>query len=153
MYAINNKEAVKSLVESAKDVQTKMNSSAMLNNEVIENIFSNDLPIFDNIAVKDLKDLEACIVMYNKNDLTEELDDIIRIYKTIPDICNKKSATVRITFEYYNKVFYLVADANAQELMEDQIDSKIVTDYKRIQKLCETHDVEFKNQTFNQFVT
>ena len=49
MYAINNKEAVKSLVESAKDVQTKMNSSAMLNIEVIENIFSNDLPIFDSL--------------------------------------------------------------------------------------------------------
>ena len=153
MYAINNKGAVKSLVESAKDVQTKMNSSAMLNNEVIENIFSNDLPIFDNIPVKDLKDLEACIVMYNKNDLTEELDDIMRIYKTIPDIRNKKSATIRITFEYDNKLIYLVADANAQELMEDQIDSKIITDYKRIQKLCETHDIEFKNQSFNQLIT
>ena len=82
--------------------------------------------------------------MYNKNDLTEELDDIIRIYKTIPDIRNKKSATIRITFEYDNKVIYLVADTNAQELMEDQIDSKIVTDYKRIQKLCETHDVNLR---------
>ncbi len=49
-------------------------------------------------------------------------------------------------------MIYLLADANAQELMEDQIDSKIVTDYKRIQKLCETHDVTFKNQSFNQFV-
>ena len=37
--------------------------------------------------------------------------------------------------------------------MEDQIDSKIITDYKRIQKLCETHDIEFKNQSFNQLIT
>ena len=52
--------------------------------------------------------------MYNKNDLTEELDEIMRIYKSIPDIRNKKSATVRITFEYENKVIYLVADACAR---------------------------------------
>ena len=87
--------------------------------------------------------MDSCIIIYLKNDLSEELDDILRIYKVIPQVRNIKSAHTRIDFEYNGKVIILVVDPNDLE----------ICNYKRIIALCKDHDIEFKNQSFNQFIT
>jgi len=142
MYHITDRKAVDSLTKSARDIQTKMNSSAMSVDDERKNIFAEDLEIKENIPVAELKDLDNCIVMYSKNDLTEELDDIIRIYNFIPQVRNKKSNHVKIIFDYGGKIIYLVVDPNDPE----------ICDYKRIRSLCTEHKVEFKNQSFSQFI-
>ncbi len=53
--------------------------------------------------------MDRCIIIYSKKDISEELDDILRIYKAIPQARNIKSAQTRIDFEYNVKVIILLA--------------------------------------------
>ncbi len=46
-----------------------------------ENIFDKELPILENVEVKDLETTKDCIIIYSKKDLTEDLHETIRIYK------------------------------------------------------------------------
>ena len=108
-----------------------------------KNIFSNDLTIYEDITVDKFKDMENCIIIYSKHDLSIELDDILRIYKILPVVRNRKSNHIRIDFEYNGKTIYLVVDPNDAD----------ICNYKRINALCKTHEIEFKNQSFNQFIT
>ncbi len=125
-------------------MQTKLNSSAIINEKQTKNIFSNNLTIFEDIPVKKFKEMDSCILIYSKNDLSQELDDILRIYKRIPQVRNIKSAHTKIDFEYngieYNrKVIILVVDPNDLEMCNN----------KRSKALCNDHDMDFKNQSFN----
>ena len=86
--------------------------------------------------IEKLKDMENCIFIYYKNDLSEELDDILRIYKVIPQIRNTKSNHIRIDFECISKTIILVVDPK---------NDPEVCNYKRIQALCKVHNIEFKN--------
>ena len=56
---------------------------------------------------------------------------------------NRQSTHIRIDFEYGGKKIILVVDPNDPE----------ICNYKRIQALCKVHEIEFKNQSFNQFIT
>ena len=79
-------------------------------------VFSDNLTIFEDITVDKFKDIDSCIIIYSKNDISEELDDILRIYKIIPKVRNIKSAHTRIDFEYNGKVIILVVDPNDLEV-------------------------------------
>ena len=99
MYFVSDRKAVESLTKSARDIQTKVSSSMFLDDAQTENIFDKELLILENVEVKDLLTTEDCIIIYSKKDLTEELNDIIRIYKYIPKISNRKYDVVKIYFE------------------------------------------------------
>jgi NAD-dependent dihydropyrimidine dehydrogenase PreA subunit len=114
----------------------------MSNTDEVVNIFAKSLTIHENTPVDQLKDLDNSIVMYSKNDLTEELVEIIRIYNMIPQVRNKKSNHVKIIFEYDGKTIYLVIDPNDSE----------VCDYKKIMELCAQYELEFKNESFSQLI-
>ena len=60
MYHVTNRSEAHSLIQGAADVKTKVSSSAF-SNEEIKNIFSEDLPIYKNILISDLKNLDNCI--------------------------------------------------------------------------------------------
>jgi len=83
MYHVTNRSEAHSLIQGAADVKTKISSSAF-SNEEIKNIFSDDLPIYENIPVSDLKNLDNCIIICQEKNLTDKLFDILRIYKHIP---------------------------------------------------------------------
>ena len=55
MYHITNRSEAQSLINGAADVKTKISSSAF-SNEEIKNIFSDDLPIYENIPISDMKE-------------------------------------------------------------------------------------------------
>ena len=86
---------------------TKLNSSAIINKKQTKNIFSKDLTIYEDITVDKFMDMESCIVIYSKHDLSIELDDRLRIYKIIPAVRNRKSNHIRIDFEYNRKNYNL----------------------------------------------
>ena len=73
-------------------------------------------------------------------DLNDKLFDILRIYKHIPQIHNKRSETDKIIFKYNDKVIHLLTDPNDLE----------ICNYKRIQALCIKHKIGFTNQSFAQ---
>ena len=102
----------------------------------------NNQKIINDIPVDKFKELERCIIIYSKNDLSAELDDVLRLYKVIPEVRNRKSNHIRIDFEYEGKSIKLLVDPNDLE----------ICNYKRIIALCKDHDIEFKNQSFNQFI-
>ena len=77
-------------------------------------------------------------IIYTKNNLNEELDEIIKTYKYIPSIKNDRYNISQIHIKQFN--IYLVA-----------FDKKKFT-YQQIQELCKTHKIEWKNQTFTSFV-
>jgi 5-methylcytosine-specific restriction protein A len=144
MYHVSNQLAVKSLTSAAKDVETKMNSTCFSNEtDETKNIYSLNLPILENIAISELKDQEECIIIYSKQDLSEELDQILEIYNVIPMICNRKYNIVKINFEWKGKKIMLTIDPNDLELMS----------WKRIKELCSQHKQEFKNQSFSQLIS
>ena len=49
-------------------------------------------------------------------DLNDKLFDILRIYKHIPQIHNKRSETDKIIFKYNDKVIHLLTDPNDLEI-------------------------------------
>ncbi len=51
--------------------------------------------------------MDSGIIIYSNKDISEELDDILRIYKAMPTVRNIKSAHTRIDFEYNGKVIIL----------------------------------------------
>ena len=54
MYHLTDRKAFKSLVAQARDIQTKVSSSMFLDEAQTENIFDKELPILENVDVKDL---------------------------------------------------------------------------------------------------
>ena len=84
------------------------------------------------------KNIKIQLSFIKKNNLNEELDEIIKTYKYIPAIKNDKYNITQIHIKQFN--IYLVA-----------FNEKKFT-YQQIQELCKTHKIEWKNQTFTSFV-
>ena len=53
MYHVSDRKVVESLTKSARDIQTKVSSSMFLDDAQTENIFDKELPILENVEVKD----------------------------------------------------------------------------------------------------
>ena len=63
-YHVKGKSAIKKIVSEAKDVQTKLNSSAIINEKQTKNIFSDNPSIFEDIPVEKFKEMDSCIIIY-----------------------------------------------------------------------------------------
>ena len=101
----------------------------------------------ENIPIPDLTKHDNCIIIYNrsnsnKNDLNDELDQIIKHYDYIPTTRNNRFQTTRIYFKLEGKDITLEIDPN---------DTRNIT-YKDINKLCLKHGIEFQNQPFGTFI-
>jgi len=155
MYWISQKEAVQALVRQAREIEINMTSKMFKKEqgeEEEENIFLTR-PIFENVPVADLQDkqYQDCIIIYDQNNLNEELDQIIELYNVIPTVKNQKFNIVSIKVAprtkghknpFLSKNLLLVLDPN---------DTKTIS-YKGIRDLCNRHQVPFKNQSFSQLI-
>ena len=116
MYHISDKQAALEHTRKARDIETKI-ISQMLNFDEEDdkaNRFEGKT-ILENIPIKNLLEYDNCIVIYsrtdgNKNDLNDELDEIIEHYNYIPTIKNKKFQVVRIKFKLHDKDITLEID-------------------------------------------
>jgi 5-methylcytosine-specific restriction endonuclease McrA len=156
MYWISQKEAVQTLVKQARDIEVNMTSKMFKKDEEKDeeevNIFTTR-PIYENVPVSELREdkYKDCIIIYDQNNLNEELDQIIEMYNVIPSVKNQKFNIVSIKVaprskghknKFLNKNLLLVVDPN---------DTKTIS-YKEIRELCSKHSVLFKNQSFSQLV-
>ena len=79
MYHIIDNAEVKSLIETAKGIESKLNS-VMFENEESKNIFAQGYETYENIKIEDvLKLKETSIIMYNYHHLEKQLVECINL--------------------------------------------------------------------------
>lgn len=150
-YAINNhmylvKDIIKckSMTEKAKD--THSFDTSLVEKDKAANPFLT-LPIYENIDVSTIKGYDSCIVIYNregKNDINDIFEQCLGLYG-IPlseSIQANKSQITRFEYELDKKLYIFCHDPN-----------DINFNWAIVKKLCNKHNVEFKNQTFPAFIT
>ena len=146
MYHIIDNAEVKSLIETAKGIESKLNS-VMFENEESKNIFAQGYETYENIKIEDvLKLKETSIIMYNYHHLEKQLVECINLgLSPLIKKCKGHLPTSMIIKKNKDVQFYLFADQNSVAKY-----SSLDIDYKVIQKLCKDHEIEFKNQTIVQ---
>ena len=151
MYWISDAEQADKLVKRAKDVETKIKSNCIKEdeNKTKDNIYLNE--ILEDIAIEDLIKYDIptittdnlikygkITIIYSKSNLNEELDHIIELYNYIPEIHNHRYAITQIKY----KNIILVIDPNIEQGMT----------YKDVRNLCKKTEVEFTNQSMSHLV-
>ena len=143
-YHITDKEAVKSLIEKAKDIEHKITSNCIKEEEYVKDNKFNSLSILENIEIENLKDHKDVIIIYSQPDLNFELNKIIEIYNYIPGtIKNQQYNMTYIHFNYNESNIHLYVDPN----FENE-----VCNYKDVKIQCEKLNLEFNNQTFGTMI-
>ena len=142
------------MTRQARDITTKMKSDVFGEAKQKTNPY-DQRTIFENVPVEDLtKDkYKDSIIIYNKNNLNEELDKIILHHKCIPhgkQIRTYNMAVVGITIKPSKESKNKFLKQNL--LLEvDPNDTEKIT-YKDIQGYCVKHGVEFRNQSFGSLI-
>ena len=144
MYLVKDSAKCKSLTERAKT--THSFNTSLVEKDKAANPFIT-LPIFENIDISNIKGYDSCIVIYNregKNDINDIFEQCLGLYG-IPlskSIQANRSQISRFEYELDGKQYIFCHDPN-----DDTCNWAIV------KKLCEKHNVEFKNQSFPAFIT
>jgi len=147
MYWISDKETADSLAKKARDIETKIKSQCIKEEEQEKknNIYTDkERPILDDILIENLNNYEIATVIYAKTNLNEELDLIIEKYNYIPEIKNHLYKTTQINYKKDGRDIILVVDPNIEHGMT----------YKQVRDLCSKPkiNVEFKNQSFSHLI-
>lgn len=146
MYLIKDKNTVKSLSEKAKS-ETNVNTS-MLEKEKNVNRFEES-EVFENIDIKNITDMQSCIIIYSRkdhSDITDIYESIIGHYNIIPNPKKVVSMNTKIIYfelKINNAKYYIYNDNN---------EIKLGIDWKMIRRLCDKEKIEFKNQSFTTFI-
>ena len=167
MYWVGDKDKALGLTRKARAMETKIKSEMIVSYVEDKNIYLDEenkiKPIFENVDIEYLMEdqYNNSIVIYNrghddnwdpleiyhdnKHDLFHILHDIIKYHNYIPTkIKHDKHAITRIIFEKEERNIILTIDINHNNLRE--------LNYKDLIKLCNTHKIEFRNQTFGALV-
>ena len=150
-YAINDhmylvkEEYKKSLVAKAKE-EHNINTSLLEGREkvnpfddmkIIENIDFNDVDKYDDVS---------CVFMFSrrKHNINDIFDLFVAKYNLIPSVDKtRKTNILQFTHKTDNGNIHIYA--------ADPNDIHIIT-YKQVKYHCEKHNIEWKNQTFTQFI-
>ena len=144
MYYIDNQVKALSLIRTAQAQEHKIKSHCIDEEyEATKNMYEKK-PIFDDINVNELNDLKykSSIIIYQKTNLNDELDEIIAKFNYIPKVKNQKYIITEIYYNNDDQDIVLTIDPN---------DNKLMT-YKDIKILCEKVKIEFKNQSFGGLI-
>jgi hypothetical protein len=145
MYLVKDTDKCKSLREKAKENSKSFNTSLIEKEKKIN--YYNELPIHENIDIKNLKGFDSCIVIYSRDGYTNINDIFLKCLELygVPLSKSIKANKTNITyFEYVfgKKVYIIVQDPNDLKLFN----------WKIIKSLCEKHNIEFTNQTYPSFI-
>jgi len=145
MYLVRDIDQCKSLTERAKDNCISFKTS-LIEEQEPKNLFE-EMPIYENIDIKNLKGYDSCIIIYSRethsniNDIFEQCLALFGIPVSKSIKANKSNIS---KFEYkINKKHYII--------VQDPNDITIIN-WKKVQELCKKHKVPFKNQTFLSFI-
>ena len=150
MYLVSDSNEIKSLVETSKDIEQKLNSVVFDDEEAKVNVFDT-LPVFEDLSIVDMLNLnESSIIIYNQSSLNE----LHKEFMNLGLVCklSKVRKTTIIKMQYTKQkatkkmgavVFHIYADVNdrSQEL-----------NHKVVKELCELTQQKFSNQTFPSLI-
>ena len=144
MYWISNRQEANTLVQQAKDTETKIKSQCIKEDETKKkNIYNEEgREILENIVIDDLMNYDKATIIYSKTNLNEELDSIIEKYNYIPEIMNHRYTVTQIKFNKDDKDIILVLDPNLEFDLT----------FKDVRKFCIKAEIEFNNQSFSHFI-
>jgi len=148
MYLIKDNDLVKSMVEKAKAPEHKIHSSMLETDEVVNHF--NDKHIYINKSMESVKANLAkrndCIYMYSRDqhNINDIFEQFITTFNTVPLIkkCNKTNI---MEFHYKtckDKLIIFCCDPN---------DINTIT-FENVMELCQQNKIEWKNQTYTQFI-
>jgi hypothetical protein len=144
MYLVKDPDRCKSMTERAKDYQSF--NTSLVEKDNASNHF-NELPIFENIDIANLKGYDSCIIIYSREGI-HEINDIfekcLSLYGVPISKSIQASKTQILKFEYVldDKLYIICQDPNDLNFINWAI----------VKKLCEKHEVEFRNQSFPAFI-
>jgi 5-methylcytosine-specific restriction enzyme A len=149
-YAINDhmylvRDEYKASLAARAREENKINTSLLEGREKT-NAF-HDMDIIENIDFNDVEKYakQSCVFMFSRN--IHNINDIFHLflskYNLIPSV-DKTHKTNILQFTHNNNGVIHIYAADPNEI-------KIIT-YKQVKYLCEQNDIEFKNQTYMQFV-
>jgi hypothetical protein len=145
MYMITDKKVLESLIKSNANTLHAKHKSCVVQIDGTE--IEQNLPIYDWVSLDALETIVApAIVIVQTSDLMDIFKQIIQTHNKLPKVQNKGERTIKsITFEREDgKVVYIQKDANYGQPN---------IDYKKMQELCKTIDVPFKNQGIGSLIT
>ena len=138
----DNHNVVQSLIKQARGIETNVNSNIFDKEEPKNNIYEN-ATIYENIPIEELINYENCIIIYNKTNLNDMLDNIILHYNYVPTVLQYKNfCCTSIKFHKDKRNVRLVVDPN---------DTLRIT-WKDVQALCNKLHIEFRNQAFSKLI-
>jgi 5-methylcytosine-specific restriction endonuclease McrA len=150
MYLVRDSNEIKSLVESSKSIEQKLNSVCLQDDKEKENIFDS-LPVHEDLKIEEMMLLkESSIIIYNQS----SLNDLHKKFMNMGLVCKltKVRKTTIIKMQYTKVkatenssaiVFHMYADTNdyTQEL-----------NHKVVKELCDLTKTKFSNQTFPSLI-
>jgi len=142
MYWISDRDKAFNLTRKARDATTKIKSCVLVDEKQDDNNMFNQGTILENIPVSELTNIQTGAIIYSKNNLNDELDEIISRSNYIPAIKNHKFAVTEIRFRLGESDILLDSDPNDIHNIN----------YKTVQELCNKTNTEFKNQSFGSFI-
>jgi hypothetical protein len=156
-YQVTDQQAVQSLVKSALEIETKLQTSVLKDDYEIHDIFTytdksgviHENQILENIPINQLKDLsDNTIVIYQKQNLTDEVDQILAL-NIVPSVRNKKSVIIEITYDKRNK---FNPKGKNITLQIDPSDDYSRSTWKDVKQTCKQMNIKFTNQSRAQLV-
>ena len=104
MYNIIDNDEIKSLVETAKGIETNINS-ILIENDERKNIFLDDLPILENLSINDIfkfydENNTSFIVMYDNHNLNNQLIEFMNIDKVPKIVRSKKTIITELQYKF-----------------------------------------------------
>ena len=144
MYWVSDKDKANALVKKARDIETKIRSQCIKEEDQVQKNIYEDRDILDDILIENLNNYTTATIIYAKSNLNEELDLIIEKYNYIPEIRNHLYKTIQINYKKDGRDIILVIDPNIEHGMT----------YKEVRFFCNKPNiqVEFKNQSFSNLI-
>ena len=129
MYLVKDTDLCKSLTECAKDTAVSFKTS-LIEEQEPKNLFE-ELPIHENIDIRNLKGYDSCIVIFSRethsniNDIFEQCLGLFGV-PVNKSIKASKSNIVKFEYKINTKHYIIVQDPN---------DISIIN-WKKVQELC-----------------
>ena len=155
MYLVKDQKKCKQMMERSKDNIENFNTSLVetIQKENIFNTFKDyneetketTYKIEENITPKDILKFESRIFMYTKrNNINDIFKECIQLYgiSSTKSIISDRVNITRFEYMINNQLYIFMVDSN----------DGVHVNYKMVMYYCIKNNVEFKNQTFPQFI-